>query len=154
MNSFFSKVRIRLMNAAKFAKANILIILLIWVLIYQDNRIRELETDLWDGFAFRTVTNIVEELADARADLEDRIDELESNSEDGSYASSDLETRIDDLESIVEDNHGSLLSDIDDLDSRVDDLESNISNINFNISTIESDVSDIESDIQQIKWDL
>lgn len=101
MTTFVSKIKIVIKKIFLFIKPQIFIILLAWVILYQNDRINELEKDLWGGFAFESTTDIVDRLADEVEELKSQTENLESNTEDTSSVSSDLESRIDDVESSI-----------------------------------------------------
>lgn len=117
------KINLLIRSVFIFIKGSLLLVILVWVIIYQNNRISELEKDLWEGFAFESTTSIVDRLANEVDDLKSKTDDLESNNNDTSSLSSDI-------------------------DSRVDDLESDIDKINNNLSDMESDIRRIKSSFQ------
>lgn len=122
MTTFVSKIKTGIKKMFLFMKPHIFIILLAWIILYQNDRINELEKDLWGGFAFESTTDIVDRLADEVEELKSKTENLESNTEDTSSVSSDLESRIDDVESTVS------------------DIESSISNIESSIRRLKWDL--------------
>ena len=129
MITVFSKIKTGVKKTFLILKTHILFLLLAGIIIYQNDRINELEKDLWTGFAFESTTEIVDRLADDMEDIKSKTDDIQNNTDDASSLSNDVDSRVSDLE------------------SRMDGVESNVSDM-------ESNISNMESDIRRIKWDL
>ncbi len=101
MTTFVSKIKTGIKKVFLFMKPHIFIIILAWIILYQNDRINELEKDLWGGFAFESTTDIVDRLADEIEELKSKTDDIQSNSEDAYSMSEDLESRISDIETNI-----------------------------------------------------
>lgn len=117
----------------RFVKSNVVIIVLVLAVSYQQSRIIDLEHDMigmkakvWGWFAYEPITDIVDRLADEVKALESKAADFEGRSDDINSSSSDLESRIETIE-----------SGISNLESDISDLESGISDVEYKVRKIE-----------------